>query len=177
MATPVLTTFVAHFEGSEEAAASFEFWHSPDDTLNPEEGVIPGQYWYFLLKIGGPVYIDRVRCTNGTLNLMGTSQSRSRTERCLFVELNSENDGPSISMPPSGGFSPYWYGNVGSGLHLQSDRTLDITGGSVPCVADITYNTTWDYLYRLNPGDITWKDDETTTYDIYIVVYIKEIVS
>ena len=168
----VLTTIVLEF-GFSLDAADYSCQVELDETLNTIDGeeissFPPGHTCYFLTKCSDNVEITNIKSTWGQVNTLG-NVTRTKEDELLFVELNSEENRPSLSYIPSSGISAQWIGNRGGSLIRNTvDNSIDISSGTVPCYCKASYPVSF-VSHRLSHSALTFDE-----YDIHIVVYLRE---
>lgn len=120
----------------------------------------------FLVHHAAHLRVVDVKCTAGVVSETGLNIIRERELNALFNTLDA-----MVSLRYVAGtlLTQEWYGNIG--VAVIEDNQLELTGGTVPCVCDTTFNVSFDRQYMLTPPSLSLAADET--FSIYIVVYME----
>ncbi len=143
-----------------------------DSDGNLYSSFLPSMTPEFLIQYNTDrVYISAVKCTDGFVNKVGTNKSRSREKETLFTRYDvEETKDTNYLYTDSLSFS---FRGKAATLELN-DNSIRATSSQVyPCVADCSFQTLFQELWRLTPPSLTLAEDET--YSIYVVVYVENV--
>lgn len=130
---------------------------SPDDTP------------VFLVHHDNTIEITDIRCTDGTLDSLGTNVRRTREVNAVFTRVDTE---VSLSYYGVTSVVTEWFGNVGV-THVNGMNWI-ANNGVFPCYCEGEISVLFNLQYQLTPPPLTLAGDET--YTIYVVVYAREII-
>ncbi len=114
------------------------------------------------------VKISSVKSTNGDTARLGLNIARSRKMSLLFTTLSTK---VGLSYTGVSSASYTWFGNTGR--VSIANNSFVISGGTLPCYCEATYNVDFQEQWQLNPPILDLAADET--YTIYVVVYVEVI--
>lgn len=132
----------------------------------------PGDNIWFIAHIDSNLRIVSCQCSGGDIISRGYVDRVEETEGS-FVAITTPDvaTGFELSYVPVGGITTSFYDNVAT--YTLVGKLIEVTGGELPAIAAITYNTR-PTQYELVPPSITLVDDDDS-HPILIVLFVEEI--
>ena len=146
--------------------------NNQDEEGELKSSFTPQEFPVILIHHNDLVEITNVKCTHGSVELIGINKYRTRETDALFTSQDTE-----ISISYSGvqgnSLAWEWFGNEANPYLSVNNIKLYDTGSVLPAYGHTVFEVRFNEQWMLTPPPISLGEDET--YTIYIVIYARAV--